>query len=132
MNLKEKKDHYSRQVDSISEMILSQMKAGASNWEMPWHKGIPEAWNPVTGKYFGGNNLLLLWNECLKRNYSTNHWATFKQWQSKRNGINVRKGEKGTLIMFAIPRVAYVRQVDIPVQSDPPFWTKLTPHSGAN
>ncbi len=33
MNLKEKIAHYSDQIDSISETILSQMKAGASNWE---------------------------------------------------------------------------------------------------
>jgi len=110
MNLKEKIDHYLGQIDSISETILSQMKKGSSSWEMPWHKGIPEAWNPVTGKFYGGNNLLVLWNECLKNNYSTNHWATFKQWQRARSGSKVRKGEKGTLIMFAIPRAAFVRR----------------------
>lgn len=48
MNLPEKIEYYSGQIDSISETILSQMKKGASNWQMPWHKGIPEAWNPVT------------------------------------------------------------------------------------
>jgi antirestriction protein ArdC len=103
MNLSEK-------IDSISETILSQMKAGASSWEMPWHKGIPEAWNPVTGKFYGGNNLLILWNECQKNDYPNNHWATFKQWQRARSGSKVRKGEKGTLIMFAIPRAAFLRK----------------------
>jgi len=110
MNLKEKIDHYSGQIDSISETILSQMKEGASNWEMPWHKGIPEAWNPVTGKFYGGNNLMVLWSKCLKNDYQTNHWATFKQWQRARRGAKVRKGEKGTLIMFAIPRAVFVRK----------------------
>jgi len=110
LNLKEKIDHYSGQIDSISETILSQMKAGASNWEMPWHKGIPEAWNPVTGKFYGGNNLLVLWNECLKNDYPANRWATFKQWQQARSGSKVIKGEKGTLIMFAIPRATFVRK----------------------
>ncbi|MBO6795316.1 MAG: DUF1738 domain-containing protein [Balneolaceae bacterium] len=110
MTVKEKIEHYSGQIDSISETILNQMKAGASNWEMPWHKGIPEAWNPVTGKFYGGNNLLVLWNECLKNEYPTNHWATFKQWQQKKRITKVRKGEKGTLIMFAIPKAAFVRK----------------------
>ncbi len=109
MNIKEKIEFYSYQVDSISEKILEQMKSGASNWEMPWHKGIPEAWNPVTGKFYGGNNLLVLWSECLKKDYSINQWATFKQWQRARRGSKVRKGEKGTLIMFAIPKAAFVR-----------------------
>ena len=110
MNLKEKIDHYSGQIDSISEIILEQMKEGTSNWEMPWHKGIPEAWNPVTGKFYGGNNLLVLWNESLINDYPTNYWATFKQWQRKRRGAQVRAGEKGTLIMFAIPKEAFVER----------------------
>lgn len=110
MNLEEKIGHYSEQIDSISKTILSQMKEGASNWQMPWHKGIPEAWNPVTGKFYGGNNLLALWSECIKNDYPTNHWATFKQWQRARSGSKVRKGEKGTLIMFAIPRAAFKRK----------------------
>jgi len=110
LNLKEKIDHYTGQIDSISETILSQMEAGAANWEMPWHKGIPEAWNPVTGKFYGGNNLLVLWNECLKKDYPNNHWATFKQWQRRRSGIKVKTGEKATLIMFAIPRAAFVKK----------------------
>ncbi len=110
MNLQEKIEHYSIQIDSISATILEQMQKGATNWEMPWHKGIPEAWNPVTGKFYGGNNLLVLWNECLKNDYPTNHWATFKQWQRARRGSKVRKGEKGTLILFAIPRTAFVRK----------------------
>lgn len=107
MTIPEKIEHYSANVDSISETILEQMKAGKSDWDMPWHQGIPEAWNPVTGKFYGGNNFLILWRECVKNNYPTNHWATFKQWQRKRSGVKVKKGEKGTLIMFAIPKVAF-------------------------
>ena len=110
MNIPEKIQHYSSQIDSISEIIINQMKDGASQWEMPWHKGIPEAWNPITGKFYGGNNFLLLWNESVKNNYPNNHWATFRQWQRRRSGVRVRNGEKATLIMFAIPRAAFVRQ----------------------
>lgn len=110
MKIPEKIEHYRSKIDSISDTILDQMKAGASNWDMPWHRGIPEAWNPVTGKFYGGNNLLILWNECLKNSYQNNHWATFKQWQRRRSGIKVKTGEKGTLIMFAIPRAEFVKK----------------------
>jgi antirestriction protein ArdC len=110
MNLPDKIKHHSSQIDSISETILDQMKEGRSTWEMPWHNGMPEAWNPVTGKFYGGNNFLILWNECVKNNYSTNHWATFKQWQRKRSGVKVKKGEKGTLVMFAIPKKAFINE----------------------
>ena len=110
MNLNEKKEQYNFQIDSIADKILQQMIEGAEKWEMPWHKGLPEAWNPVTGKYYGGNNLLILWDECLRENYSHNYWATFKQWQ--KIGAKVRKGQKGTLILHAIPRVAFAKQMN--------------------
>lgn len=68
---------------------------------MPWHKGLPQAMNRVTGKYYGGNNLLILWDECLKKNYSKNEWATMRQWN--RIGAGVQRGSKGTLIKFFVP-----------------------------
>lgn len=58
MNLNEKKERYNFQIDSIVDKILQQMIEGAEKWEMPWHKGLPEAWNPVTGKYYGGNKFV--------------------------------------------------------------------------
>jgi len=102
MGFAEKKEYYNKQIDSIAELILKQMKEGASDWEMPWHKGIPQARNPLTGRYFSGNNLLILWQKCLKNNYTYNQWATFFQWRKLR--AKVKKNEKGTLICIATPR----------------------------
>ena len=71
-------------------------------WEMPWYKGIPIAQNMFTGKQYGGNNLLILWQQCLKKNYQHNQWATLYQWRKVK--AKVKRGEKGTLICVAIPK----------------------------
>ncbi len=126
MNLPEKIEHYTSQVGSISETILNQIKDDESDWDMPWHNGLPEAWNPVTGKFYGGNNFLILWNEYVKNNYPANHWATFKQWQRKQSGVSVKKGEEGTLVMFAIPKTEYRKKNNLgaDAQLDFEFTTK--------
>lgn len=54
--------------------------------------------NPVTKNLYQGVNILALWFNQRARKFSTNHWATFKQW--KDNGAHVRKGEKGSRIIF--------------------------------
>lgn len=97
----EKMSDYRLQIDEIAKTILAQMKQSANQWEMPWRKGLSQAINPVTGKHYGGNNLLLLWNQCLKKDYAANEWATLNQWRRKK--AMIRRGEKGTLICFAIP-----------------------------
>jgi len=102
LSLEEKFEAYNRQIDQTSHWILGQMKSSDGNWEMPWHKGIPQAMNAKTGKFYGGNNLMILWRKCLEKDYSRNKWATFYQWSSV--GAKLRRGEKGTLICIAIPR----------------------------
>jgi antirestriction protein ArdC len=98
----EKLKIYKQQIKKISEDILNQMIQSNGKWEMPWHKGIPIAKNVVTGRQYGGNNLLILWSQCLQNNYKNNQWATFKQWRKR--SAKVRKGQKGTLICIAIPK----------------------------
>lgn len=96
------KYNYLNESASIAEQIIRQIEQGASDWEMPWHKGIAFALNRVTGSLYGGMNLMLLWEECIKHNYSKNHWATLKQWR-KLSGT-VRKGEKARRIVVLIHR----------------------------
>ncbi len=122
MNFQEKINAYNNSIDRIAEKILEQMKIGGSDWIMPWHKGLPQAMNTFTGKFYSGNNLLILWLQCLKHNYPYNQWATLKQWRKIR--ARVRKGEKGTLICVAVPKDKSIRknyQVNL-----------FGPHSGKN
>lgn len=80
----------------LAEKIIGQMKAGADRWEMPWHKGINEAVNALTGRVFTGYNATILWQQGLARNYTSNKWATLKQWR-KFKGM-VRAGAKSVTI----------------------------------
>lgn len=96
------KAYYQEEAASIAEQIIRQIEQGAVDWEMPWHKGIAFALNRVTGSLYGGMNLMLLWDECKKHNYSKNHWATLKQW--RKLGGTVRKGEKSRRIVVLLQR----------------------------
>jgi len=54
--------------------------------------------NPVTDKTYQGINVLSLWSHQQQKNFSSNQWATFKQWKS--HGSNVKKEEKSSRIIF--------------------------------
>ena len=53
------------------------------------HNGIP----------YQGMNILLLWGESFEKGYAAPIWMTFKQTQEL--GGHVRKGEKGSLVVYA-------------------------------
>jgi antirestriction protein ArdC len=52
----------------------------------------------VTGEHYRGINVLLLWITAQERGYRGDTWMTFNQ--AKEFGASVRKGEKGTPIVF--------------------------------
>lgn len=86
----------------VTDTIIQQLEAGVVPWQQSW-KGnnnrlfdIPA--NFITGKKYRGVNILLLWCSAIEKQYVTNEWGSFKQWQSKNEGI--RKGEKGSLIVY--------------------------------
>lgn len=54
--------------------------------------------NPVIDKTYQGINILNLWSHQQRKNFSSNQWATFKQW--KDHGAKVKKGEKSSRIIF--------------------------------
>lgn len=54
--------------------------------------------NPVTEHRYQGINIPSLWFDQQEKGFSSSHWATFNQW--KERGANVRKGEKGSPIIF--------------------------------
>lgn len=54
--------------------------------------------NPTTQNQYQGVNVLSLWFNQQSHEFNSNHWATFKQWKDK--GASVRKGEKGSRVIF--------------------------------
>jgi len=86
---------------TITEQIVAAIEAGAPTFEMPWHRSGPSLGRPVnavSGRPYRGVNVLALWVAALKKGYGSGTWATYRQWASL--GAQVRKGEKGTPIVF--------------------------------
>lgn len=91
------------QIDTYQEVtdrILAALEAGTKPWAMGWNNAggglaLPRR---ATGQHYRGINVLLLWGAAEERGYTGQHWFTFKQ--AIDLGGNVRKGEKGTRIVF--------------------------------
>ena len=86
--------------EAITQKIVAAIEAGAGAFEMPWHRPgvaftIPK--NALTEKPYKGSNVLSLWIDADAKKYEHQVWATYKQWEEL--GAQVRKGEKGSLIV---------------------------------
>ena len=88
----------------ITDTIVAQLEAGRVPWVQPWSAssggaqlGLPR--NAATGRAYTGINVLILWNAVCQRGFSGQRWLTFKQ--ALAVGGCVRKGERGTTVVFA-------------------------------
>jgi antirestriction protein ArdC len=89
--------------DRVTSRIITDLEQGVRTWLKPWSGD--NAAQRVTlplrhnGTPYRGINILLLWGESLARGYASNKWMTFKQ--AIDLGGHVRKGEHGSLVVFA-------------------------------
>lgn len=84
---------------SFAERIVRQLKEGTAPWQKPWKPGersLPK--NLLTGRPYTGGNSLYLSVAALEKGYADNRWATYRQITAA--GGHVRRGEKGTQILF--------------------------------
>jgi len=94
-----REDVYTR----VTQTILASLEQGVRPWMKPW--SVEHTAGRITkplrccGTPYKGINVLLLWAEAVERGYSAPIWMTYKQSQ-ERSG-QVRKGEKGSLIVYA-------------------------------
>jgi antirestriction protein ArdC len=93
--------------DQVTQSIIEEMERGAVPWTKPWRTdrtstGIMPA-NATTGRAYSGINIPILWDSADRNGYPTHQWMTFKQ--ALENKANVRKGEKGTHVVFTKPVV---------------------------
>jgi len=77
----------------VTEKIVKQLQAGVIPWRKPW-KGLEVPKNYISGKAYRGINVWLL----LCENRVNPFWLTFKQ--ASGLGARVKKGEKGSLVVF--------------------------------
>ncbi len=65
---------------------------------MPWHALSTIPTNANTGLRYSGINVLTLWAIAAKYSYSTQLWATYRQWQEM--GAQVRRAQKSATVVF--------------------------------
>jgi antirestriction protein ArdC len=90
--------------DDITNKIIGELEAGRLPWVQPWGSadvsaplGIPR--NAATGRNYSGINVLILWGAVVQHGYAVQSWLTFRQ--ALGLGGNVRKGARGTTVVFA-------------------------------
>jgi antirestriction protein ArdC len=93
------KDVYTR----VTERIIADLEQGIRPWMKPWHAehAAGKICRPLrhNGTPYRGMNILLLWGEAMAKGYVAPIWMTFKQ--ALELGACVRKGEHGSLVVFA-------------------------------
>lgn len=85
----------------ITDRVVKALEAGAAPWLQPWASGARHMGNPRnadTRRPYNGVNVLLLWMAQHAGGYTSSEWLTYKQ--AKARGGHVRKGEKGTEVIF--------------------------------
>jgi antirestriction protein ArdC len=89
--------------DTVTNRIIHELEQGRFPWVQPWAStgcaplGLPE--NAATGRTYSGINILLLWAAAIEQGRPSQRWLTFKQ--ALALGGAVRKGEKGTTVVYA-------------------------------
>ncbi len=93
------KDVYAR----VTDRIIFDLERGARPWIRPWsadhmegriirpqrHNGLP----------YSGINVLMLWSASIERGFGSPTWMTYRQ--ARELEAQVRKGEKGSLVVYA-------------------------------
>ena len=89
--------------DSVTSRIIAELEAGRLPWVQPWGRSggasaaLPH--NAYSGRAYSGINILILWGAVIEAGWSSQGWLTFRQ--ALEAGGNVRKGERGTTVVYA-------------------------------
>ncbi len=87
----------------ITNKIVGYLEAGTRPWFKPWdaEHAAGRITRPLryNGEPYAGINILTLWLDAEEKGFSAPIWMTFKQ--AKDLGGHVRKGEKGSLSVYA-------------------------------
>jgi antirestriction protein ArdC len=90
--------------EEITDKIIRELEAGRVPWVQPWgttaaNASLTMPKNASTGRRYSGVNILILWGAVIQGGYSGQSWLTFRQ--ALGLGGNVRKGERGTTVVYA-------------------------------
>jgi antirestriction protein ArdC len=96
----------------ITDKIVAELEQGRVPWVQPWFGpgagvsaplGLPR--NAATRRQYTGINIVILWYAVAERGFTTQNWLTFRQ--ALKIGAHVRKGAKGTTVVYADRFVPY-------------------------
>jgi len=94
-----KSDIYSK----ITNHIVAELEKGVRPWLKPWNaeNAAGRISRPLraNGIPYRGINIIMLWSEAMEKGYAAPHWMTFEQ--AKHLGGRIRKGERGSLVVYA-------------------------------
>ena len=94
-----KLDVYSK----VTNKIIADLERGNLTWLQPWQSGhaAGNISRPLRagGKAYRGVNILMLWASAMECGFNSPLWMTYKQ--AAELGGQVRKGEKGSLVVYA-------------------------------
>ena len=90
--------------DEITDKIIAELEAGRVPWVQPWGTASAKAplampKNASTDRAYSGINVLLLWGSTIEQGFAGQSSLTFRQALSL--GGHVRKGERGTTVVYA-------------------------------
>lgn len=89
----------------VTDRIVEDLARGVRPWAKPWTAPAGQERARITlplrsnGTLYRGINVLLLWGAALDQGFSAPMWMTYRQAQEL--GGQVRKGESGSLVVFA-------------------------------
>jgi len=90
--------------DDITNKIIGELEDGRLPWVQPWGNADVNAplampANASSGRGYSGINILILWGAVIENGFPGQGWLTFRQAQAL--GGSVRKGERGTTVVYA-------------------------------
>jgi antirestriction protein ArdC len=90
--------------DEITDKIIAELETGRVPWVQPWGTSAARAplampKNASTSRQYSGVNVLILWGAVIEHGFTGQSWLTFRQALSL--GGHVRKGERGTTVVYA-------------------------------
>jgi antirestriction protein ArdC len=88
----------------ITDKITAELETGRVPWVQPWGTLAAKASlsmpkNAATQRHYSGINVLILWGAVIERGFAGQAWVTFRQ--ALGLGGHVRKGERGTTVVYA-------------------------------
>lgn len=89
--------------ERITSRIVTSLENGVRPWVQPWtsHHAAGPVSRPLrhNGTPYAGINVLALWCAAAERGFAAPYWMTFLQ--ATELGAHVRKGETGSLVVYA-------------------------------